>query len=518
MYNSFFGFSENPFNLTPDPRYLFLSPYHKEAIEHLLYGINERKGFIVITGGIGTGKTTLCRMLLNHLGTDTKSALIFNSFISDMELLKSINQEFGIVVGPMAETKKDFIDALNNFLLDTFGKGGNALLVIDEAQNLSHNVLEQIRMLSNLETAKEKLIQIVLVGQPELEGLLASPSLRQLNERIMVRYNLRPLTSKDIRGYVEHRMSVAGGRGDPSFTKGAVKNIYLYSRGNPRRINNVCDRTLLIAYVMGKHDISNDIIKKAVRELAGNNSVMSERGRTWERRISYGFFLLILLIAAGVGGWRYKGRMPAVTPAEEIKPILKTDNAQSADNEIKHEKSPLYTDEQTSLSVLLSMFYNTSGTVIHDFEKSYLDLVSYNISPEYYIVLKKPFRVFMSNPDNATRFLVIKNTDEKGATAMDADGAEQAINRDFIINNWGGQVSWVYPMPKKTVTLVRGVSAPEVLDMQKTLIDMGYIVKTTGIYDQSTFQEVMRFQKDFGLQVDGIAGPRTRALLYQMVR
>lgn len=501
MYNSFFGFSENPFNLTPDPRYLFLSPYHKEAIEHLLYGINERKGFIVITGGIGTGKTTLCRMLLNHLGTDTKSALIFNSFISDMELLKSINQEFGIAVGPMAETKKDFIDALNNFLLDTFGKGGNALLVIDEAQNLSHNVLEQIRMLSNLETAKEKLIQIVLVGQPELEGLLASPSLRQLNERIMVRYNLRPLTSKDIRGYVEHRMSVAGGRGDPSFTKGAVKNIYLYSRGNPRRINNVCDRALLIAYVMGKHDISNDIIKKAVRELAGNNGVMSERGRTWERRVSYTFLLLLLIITAGFGGWRYR---------EGLFKTAAVDDIQSA--------APLFLDEQKSLSTLFSIFYGEREIENPDEEKYRPSLVSYDINAEYYVTLKRPFRVFVSGPGSSSKYLVIKKTGEEGATVIDANGDERAIDRNFIISHWGRQVSWVYPSPKKDSILFKGVSTPNVLELQRILADMGYMAKTTGIYDQFTFQELMRFQKEFGLKIDGIAGPRTMALLYQMVR
>jgi general secretion pathway protein A len=518
MYNSFFGFSENPFNLTPDPRYLFMSPSHKEAIEHMLYGISERKGFIVITGGIGNGKTTLCRTLLNLLGSDTRSALIFNSYISDMELLKGINQEFGIQMPPESGTKKDYIDALNRFLLDIFTKGGNAVLIIDEAQNLSHDVLEQIRMLSNLETEKEKLIQIVLMGQPELHGILSGPSMRQLNERVMVRYKLKLISFKDIRGYMEHRMVVAGGHGSARFTNSAVRNIYSYSGGNPRRINNLCDRSLLIAYVKGKHDISGNIIKKAVRELAGNNSVMAERNWTWDRRVSYGFLLLVLLIAAGIGGWKYKDLLAAVAPAEHTETVLETNNTRSANIEITHENSALDIDEQKSLSMLLSMFYNTSGNVIHDFEKSYLDLVSYNISPEYYLVLKKPFRVSMSNPDNAARYLVIKYADEKGATVMDADGTEQSANRDFIINNWGGQASWLYPMPKKNSTLFPGISAPEVIELQRILADMGYMVKMTGIYDQSTFQEIMRFQRDFGLQVDGIAGPRTRALLYQMVR
>ena len=516
MYNSFFGFTENPFNLTPDPRYLFMSPSHKEAIEHMLYGINERKGFIVIIGGIGTGKTTLCRTLLNHLGEDTRTALIFNSFISDMELLKSINQEFRIQMPPGAETKKDYIDALNLFLLDIFAKGGNAVLIIDEAQNLSGEVLEQIRMLSNLETAKEKLIQIVLIGQPELQGVLASPSLRQLNERVMVRYDLKPLSFRDISGYMEHRMIVAGGHGIARFTKGAVRKIFAYSRGNPRRINNVCDRALLISYAMGRYDVSGGVIKKSIRELSGS-SPATGWGLAWNSRLLYVLLILVLLIAAGFGGWRYRDRLSSDAPGADIKPVSENKNIPTADIETKSEKSPLYTDARKSLSILFSMFYNTSETVSNDYEQSYPDLVSYNISPEYYISLKKPFRVSMPTQDNPERYLVIKNTNDKGATVLDADGKERVIDRDFIINNWGGRVSWVYPMPKRTATLVQGAGAPEVLELQKALNDMGYMVEATGIYDQATFKEIMKFQKDFDLHVDGIAGPRTRALLYQMV-
>lgn len=517
MYNSFFGFSENPFNLTPDPRYLFMSPSHKEALEHLLYGINERKGFIVITGGIGAGKTTLCRSLLNHLSEDTRSALIFNSFISDIELLKTINQEFGIHMHPEAETKKDYIDALNRFLLDIFSKGGNAVLMIDEAQNLSHNVLEQIRMLSNLETAKEKLIQIVLMGQPEFQNVLGAPALRQLNERVMVRYELKPLFFEDISGYMEHRMIVAGGHGEARFSKSAVRNIYRYSKGNPRRINNICDRALLVSYALGRHDVSGGIIKKSVMELYGKNNIAAGWGLTWNHRFLYAFLLLVLLIAAGFGGWRYKERMPAVAPSEVVKPLLKTADTINADVKTENEGTPIFYNDQKSLSVLFSLFYDTHGTLNHDFEEAYLDLVSYNIAPEYYRVLKKPFRVSVSNPDYASKYLVIMNTDEKGATIIDADGEERTVGRDYIIGNWGGRVSWLYPLPKKTSTLVKGAATPEVLEMQKTLNNMGYLVKITGIYDDSTFREIMRFQKDFGLRVDGIAGPRTRALLYQMV-
>ncbi|MEE9612328.1 MAG: AAA family ATPase, partial [Desulfatiglandales bacterium] len=284
MYNSFFGFKENPFNLTPDPRYLFLSPYHKEALDHLLYGINERKGFIAITGGIGTGKTTLCRALLSHLNESTKSALIFNAFISEMELLNTINQEFGIDMGSVGRSKKDYVDALNQFLLKTFSQGGNAVLLMDEAQNLSQAVLEQIRMLSNLETEREKLIQIVLVGQSELKDLLSEPSLRQVDERITVRYDLKPLDSKDVKGYVEHRLVVAGSRGNLKFTRRALRKIYAYSQGNPRRINAVCDRALLIAYAREKYTASRGMVGKAIEELRGDKEIEPHvRVWSWKR-------------------------------------------------------------------------------------------------------------------------------------------------------------------------------------------------------------------------------------------
>ena len=310
MYTSFFGFKENPFNLTPDPRYLFLSPYHKEALDHLLYGINERKGFIAITGGIGTGKTTLCRALLSHLDPSTKSALIFNAFISDIELLKAVNHEFGLSMGQGKVSKKEYIDALNQFLLRNFARGGNAVLLVDESQNLSDSVLEQIRMLSNLETEREKLIQIVLVGQSELKELLAAPSLRQLNERITVRYDLSPLELRDIRGYVEHRLVVAGGRGNVQFTDGGYRRIALFSKGNPRRINAVCDRSLLIAYVEGVQRISKGTVRRAIEELHRDMRIEPAVNVGFWRKAALSFSVLLLLMAlAGFAGWLLRAHL-----------------------------------------------------------------------------------------------------------------------------------------------------------------------------------------------------------------
>jgi general secretion pathway protein A len=294
MYEAYFGLKENPFSLSPDPRYLYLSPQHQEALNCLIYGIGERKGFMVITGGIGTGKTTLCRALLAGLDGRTASALIFNPALSDIELLKTINEEFGIkLVG--RGTKKRYLDGLNAFLMKNFAAGKNAILLIDEAQNLSHSVLEQIRMLSNLETVREKLIQIILLGQPELRRLLALPSLRQLNERITVRYNLKPLAREDVRRYIEHRLVTAGGeRIGNSFTAGSYDLIYGMSRGIPRRINAICDRALLIAYGKDVRTIDRRLVRAAIRDIGpGYLSETGVRRRTVR-------ILLAMLIAAAV--------------------------------------------------------------------------------------------------------------------------------------------------------------------------------------------------------------------------
>jgi general secretion pathway protein A len=266
MYEAFFGLKENPFNLSPDPRYLYLSPQHKESLNHIIYGINERKGFIMITGGVGTGKTTLCRSLLTRLDPSIETALIFNPAVSDLELLETVVQEFRIDMNEAA-TKKRYIDALNEFLLKNFSAGRNAVLIIDEAQNLSHHVLEQIRLLSNLETDREKLIQIILIGQPELNDLLAFPSLRQLNQRITIRYHIPPLNREDMVKYLEHRLSVADGARQVHFTKWSLRLIYLYSGGNPRLINAICDRALLVAYTRNRRTIDRRITKDALHDL-----------------------------------------------------------------------------------------------------------------------------------------------------------------------------------------------------------------------------------------------------------
>jgi len=285
MYADYFGLKENPFSLSPEPRYLFLSEQHRDALNCLIYGIKEKKGFVLISGGIGLGKTTICRSLLASMDDSVETALIFNTAISELDLLETILSEYGIVIKNSAGNKKYYIDALNEFLLDNFAAGKTTVLLIDEAQNLSRGVLEQIRMLSNLETETEKLIQIVLIGQPELTNTLMLPALRQLNERITVRYDLKPFSPKEVSDYIHHRLVVAQGPGSIKFTERALDLIYVFSEGIPRRINALCDRALLIAYTKNVNKIDRKIIKLAVHDIGLNyfQKTMSGGRKIWLR-------------------------------------------------------------------------------------------------------------------------------------------------------------------------------------------------------------------------------------------
>lgn len=303
MYESFYGLTEKPFNLTPDPRFLFLSEKHKEAFAHLLYGIKNRSGFIMVSGEIGTGKTTICRSLLNQLDSDVEIAFIFNPCLSPEELLRKINEDFGIE--SRAQSLKELIDELNEYLLDRNAKGKNCVLVIDEAQNLSPGVLEQIRLLSNLETETQKLLQIVLIGQPELAMHLELPELRQLNQRITARYHLKPLNREETVQYLAYRLRVVGGRRKVHFTRGAMQVIFKASAGTPRVINALADRALLIGYTKEARDISKKIARRAVYEIRGESFKPRKRlGEVLRRFLPnpalVSSAVVIMLLAAGL--------------------------------------------------------------------------------------------------------------------------------------------------------------------------------------------------------------------------
>ncbi|MFH0754897.1 MAG: AAA family ATPase, partial [Candidatus Omnitrophota bacterium] len=269
MYKTFYGFKENAFNITSDPAFYFESSQHKEAYAHLLYGIRNRKGIISMTGEVGTGKTTLCRILLNQIDEKIKTAFIFNPSFSQIQLLQMITKDLGIPQPKKNNDKLALMSALNQFLIDETAQGHNVAVIIDEAQNLNTVQLEQIRLLSNLETEKEKLLQIILVGQPELLEKLKKKSLRQLNSRISVRYHIQPLERDDVGQYITHRLNIAGAPIELNFTASAIDDIYNFTKGTPRLINILCEHTLLAGFVNETMTINNTLVRTAAKEALG---------------------------------------------------------------------------------------------------------------------------------------------------------------------------------------------------------------------------------------------------------
>jgi general secretion pathway protein A len=269
MYTHFFGLLREPFSISPDPRYLFMSPRHHEALAHLLYGAAAGGGVVVLSGEIGTGKTTLCRCFLEQIPADCEVAYIFNPKLSVSELLQAICEEFGIATAPADSSNgvKDQVDALNRHLLAAHAEGRRSVLIIDEAQNLSIDVLEQLRLLTNLETSERKLLQIILIGQPELRGMLARPELEQLAQRVIARYHLRALSPQETASYIQHRLASAGLSAASPFQPQLIRRIHQISGGVPRRINLLCDRALLGAYSRNLTVVDRETLERAAREL-----------------------------------------------------------------------------------------------------------------------------------------------------------------------------------------------------------------------------------------------------------
>lgn len=336
MYAAHFGLKREPFSIAPDPRYLFMSEHHREALAHLLYGVRGGGGFVLLTGEIGAGKTTVCRCFLEQVPKQCNVAYIFNPKLTAIELLKSVCDEFHIPVGrtgTSGATVKDFLDPLNDFLLRAHGAGQNNVLIIDEAQNLSPDVLEQLRLLTNLETNERKLLQIILIGQPELRDMLARNDLEQLAQRVTARFHLEPLNENETAHYIKHRLSVAGMSGLIPFDREARKRIHEITRGIPRRINLLCDRALLGAYANGRDRVDKSIVDRAAREVFDGRGGAGLAGALPPRRL---WLLAGALGAAalGVAGtlvWLQVGRTRGTAPvADAPKPAAAASAAGAA--------------------------------------------------------------------------------------------------------------------------------------------------------------------------------------------
>jgi general secretion pathway protein A len=571
MYTTYFGLKENPFNLTPDPRYLFLSRRHQEALSHLRYGITERKGFILITGKIGTGKTTLIRALLADLDRDIKTALIFNAYISDKEILHAINHEFGIP-SDNELSNKQCIDLLNNFLLKCYEKGENAVLFLDEAQNLSSKVLEQIRMLSNLETETEKLLQIVMVGQNELKDILNASGLQQLNERIAVRYDLDTLERKDVRSYVIHRLTVAGAKGMIQFTRWAFRALYRESKGNPRIINAICDRALLIAYSRDKFTIDREIIYQAAKNVKGQRYVYTAPRRSF-RKLGFASAIIMIAFFAFMGGWYFQNQWIVRWVQGLFKIEMVTENIQtllnqpvsdkptvqlvSAPNSITpdvaepedSEIMPLsdHAADLSAAAIISRMTQVTGDIILTEIEQKVLSNTAMEINsvsqvncentgisittrqemqsltiavsePTHITEVTKSQNISLTKtdePDSAIEFSTFKpfyqleNRQSGLGLSMDT-----VVPEDFVSqkqNSKNDDLAFFLGDPWE-----KGMTAPEIMWVQKTLNSAGYPVKITGTYSKETVEAIKQLQKDFGLDVDGIIGPQSKWALYQL--
>lgn len=341
MYTEFFRLNEPPFSLTPDPRYLFMSARHREGLAHLVYGVQQPGGFVQLTGEVGTGKTTLCRCLIKQLPPDTDVALIINPRLTATELLETVCDELAIPRPAVTGSVKALTDALNQHLLESHAQHRRTVLIIDEAQNLHADVLEQIRLLTNLETSREKLLQIILIGQPELLSILKRRGLRQLAQRVTARYHLQALSRHETCAYIKHRLAVAGKR-DPVFTTQAMRQVYRMSVGMPRLINIICDRAMLGAYALGKTQVSAAIVLRAAQETQGIVP--------WYRKMRPGWLAGILTLAAMIAGIALflasanlsglrrntasetalaDNNRPAAIPAETVRPAAALEIAQS---------------------------------------------------------------------------------------------------------------------------------------------------------------------------------------------
>ena len=316
MYAQHFGLTQDPFSIAPDPRYLFMSERHREALAHLLYGVKGGGGFVLLSGEIGTGKTTVCRCFLEQIPPQCDVAYIFNPKLTVTELLRTICDEFHIVVPPGAASPKDFTDPLNAHLLATHAAGRNSVLIIDEAQNLSADVLEQLRLLTNLETNERKLLQIVLIGQPELRDMLARPELEQLAQRVIARFHLDALSEAETTQYIAHRLSIAGHTGALPFDAAALRRIHRRTRGVPRRINLLCGRALLGAYAEGLPSVTQRVVDKAAAEVFGSDAP-AHPGRWWPAGVAAVFGVA----AVGLGVLLVKGPAPSTTAGAGPDPL-----------------------------------------------------------------------------------------------------------------------------------------------------------------------------------------------------
>jgi general secretion pathway protein A len=534
MYTSFFGLAEKPFAITPDPRYLYLSERHAEALAHLLYGINESGGFIQLTGEVGTGKTTVVRTLLSRVPHHADVAVILNPRVTPVEFLLTICEELGLAIAEAdRDSVKQMVDALNRRLLSAHAEGRRIIVLVDEAQNLSIDVLEQVRLLTNLETPTQKLLQIILIGQPELRELLDRTDLRQLAQRITGRYHLMPLSREETKGYVRHRLRVAGAN-EEIFTPGALLELHRLSLGIPRVINVACDRALLGAYTQETKKITASLVRQAAGEVYGRRFFP-----TW-----LGWVVGTLGAVAVAGtlllGWQFwRHQSPVLSASRAIKsaaathapikpaalapptapaivappaPKLISVNALLQANEAN-------TTDAAAFRRLLALW----GTALSDDRdpcgqaaKAGLACLDQRGSWNQVKILNRPAILTLTDDRGQRHRVVLSNLDDKTAT-LNLGEHNEKVSIDDLSRDWFGEFTVVWkPKTARTRLLSLGMQGDEVRWLRRSLNALGGVASDpehADVYDQELAIAVQNFQREHRLNVDGIAGVQTQVVL-----
>jgi general secretion pathway protein A len=532
MYLVFHGFREKPFNLTPDPRFVYLSETHREAFAHLLYGINNRAGFIVLTGEVGSGKTTALRALLSQLPADRyHSALILNPSFSPSGLLRIINRELGIPAS--GSDQAGLLEALNQFLLEQKAKGHNVVLIIDEAQGLEAPVLEQIRLISNLETDQEKLIQIVLSGQPELLRILGRNEMRQLNQRITVRYHLKPMSFQDTVSYINHRLDRAGGRGKVVFSRRAIKRIYRYSGGLPRLINAACDRALLAGYIRDTGRISHRIAAAAIKDMRGDLAPYPRKGLI----LIPAFVMMAALFLADIH-FKWLTWHDLIDPFKASSRIEATEERTTTDPIINGEElSRIMTVEIGGIpeSESARRAFNTLATYwkvppvpeneslnqVNRMDRALLDggLRLYRFSGNLGVLLRidYPAVLELTLPGiPGKRFIALVGRENEKLFVEPPVAGRRSFSFNEIEKHWSGRALLLWRDPLNLLASVSpGSRGSSIRQLQDLLREAGTTSSPlTGIFDGDTVLAVKEFQSSRGIEQDGLVGDQTLMLLY----
>jgi general secretion pathway protein A len=524
MYTEYFGLRESPFSIAPDPRFLYMSEQHREALAHLVFGLNSDGGFVLLTGDVGTGKTTVCRCLLEQIPEGTETAFIFNPRLTVIELLETICDEFGIDRETGRESIKTYVDLLNRYLLDIHGQGKKAILIIDEAQNLSADLLEQLRLLTNLETNQKKLLQIILMGQPELRNKLDDPELKQLSQRIVARYHLGPLTAGETAAYVVHRLSVAG-CDDRLFTENALKKVYHVSEGIPRIINLVCDRAMLAAFSEDTRKIGPGLVKKAAAEVFGRQS--SPGLKSLIKPVSVMTVLLFLMALVAFIGKANRPLEQTVKEEFNSTESLASASIQREDANAVPDAWPVMTENVTFTanreSALMDLGriwkinppLDPSKSVCRQVREHGLSCYRDSGTIDSILNLNRPAVLDLQMHDGRNVYVTVRHLKNNIATIVQ-DGREVDVPFEKIEPFWFGKYTILWRMPpeyKRDIT--RGARGPVVkwLDEQMASILNRPARKDEPVYDDAFIREVKKFQMLHGLKPDGIAGKKTLIII-----